>query len=74
MGPANQLSPALERNAHLQHPEHCFRNHPDYLSANLYPSEDGQCVLNYTYWRSREDCERTWQIQQDAQGPLNAGV
>lgn len=72
--PASQLSLALEQNAHLQRLERCFRNCPGYLSASLHPSEDGQHVLNYTCWRSREDCERAWQAREDAQGPLSAGV
>ena len=71
--PASQLSLALEQNAHLQRLERCFRNCPGYLSASLHPSEDGQHVLNYTCWRSREDCERAWQAREDAQGPLSAG-
>lgn len=66
--PASQLSLALEQNAHLQRLERCFRNCPGYLSASLHPSEDGQHVLNYTCWRSREDCERAWQAREDAQG------
>ncbi|RMK74564.1 hypothetical protein IPC86_19280 [Pseudomonas aeruginosa] len=72
--PASQLSLALEQNAHLQRLERCFRNCPGYLSASLHPSEDGQHVLNYTCWRSREDCERAWQAREDAQGPLSAGI